>query len=136
MPLTLHEAQTVITGAHERAATLSALVTVAVVDEGGHLQALGRMNGAAPLSARIAETKAASVALFRRDGAALRQMQESSPGFFAQLDRAVREPILAGAGAALIMRGDIVLGALAVSGGMMTGQDDDCAAAALAVLAH
>ena len=71
MPLTLQEAQTVITGAHERAAKLVALVTVAVVDEGGHLQALGRMNGAAPLSARIAETKAASVALFRRDGAAL-----------------------------------------------------------------
>ena len=49
MPLTLQEAQTVITGAHERAAKIAALVTVAVVDEGGHLQALGRMNGAAPL---------------------------------------------------------------------------------------
>ncbi len=55
------------------------------------------MSGAAPLSARIAETKAASVALFRRDGAALRQLQEADLGFFAQLDRAVRVPILAGA---------------------------------------
>jgi uncharacterized protein GlcG (DUF336 family) len=73
------------------------------------------MNGAAPLSARIAEVKAASVALFRRDGAELGQMQEVSPGFFAQLDRAVRVPILAGAGAALILRGDTVLGAMAVS---------------------
>src|ERR1700722_19513537 len=142
MPLTLHEAQTVIAGAHERAAKLSALVTVAVVDEGGHLQALGRMNGAAPLSAQVAETKAASVALFRgggppfpRDGTALRQMQEASPGFFAQLDRAVRVPILAGAGAALIVRGDTVLGAVAVSGGMSPGQDDECAEAALAALA-
>jgi glc operon protein GlcG len=105
MPLTLQEAQAVIIGAHERAAAIGALVTVAVVDEGGHLQALGRMSGAAPLSARIAETKAASVALFRRDGAALRQMQENTPAFFAQLDRAVRVPILAGAGAALIRRG-------------------------------
>jgi uncharacterized protein GlcG (DUF336 family) len=93
------------------------------------------MNGAAPLSARIAEAKAASVALFRRDGAALRQMQEASPAFFAQLDRAVQVPILAGAGAALILRGDTVLGALAVSGGMMPGQDDECAEAGLAVLA-
>ena len=83
----------------------------------------------------IAETKAASVALFRRDGAALRQMQEASPGFFAQLDRVMRVPILAGAGAALILRGDTVLGAVAVSGGMMPGQDDECAAAGLAVLA-
>jgi glc operon protein GlcG len=86
------------------------------VVSGGHLQALGRMNGAAPLSARIAETKAASVALFRRDGAALRQMQEANPAFFAQLGRAVRVPILAGAGAALILRGDAVLGAMSVSG--------------------
>jgi glc operon protein GlcG len=135
MPLTLHEAHTVIAGAHERAATIAAQVTVAVVDEGGHLQALGRMNGAPPLSARIAETKAASVALFRRDGAALRQLQEASPGFFAQLDQVVRMPILAGAGAALIVRGDAVLGALAVSGGTAPGQDDECAEAGLAVLA-
>src|SRR5215471_17064970 len=102
MPLTLQEAQTVITGAHERAAKLDAMVTVAVVDEGGHLQALGRMTGAPPLSAEIAETKAASVALFRRDGAELRRMRAASPDFFAQLDRgAVRVPILVGAGAML-----------------------------------
>jgi glc operon protein GlcG len=131
MPATLHEAQAVITGAHERAAKLGAQITVAVVDEGGHLQALGRMNGAAPLSAQIAETKAASIALFRRDGAALRQLQEANPGFFAQLSRAVPVPILAGAGTALIMRGDVVLGALAVSGGTAPGQDDECAEAGL-----
>jgi glc operon protein GlcG len=135
MPLTLDEAQSVITSAHERAATIAVQITVAVVDEGGHLQALGRMNGAPPLSAQIAQVKAASVALFRRDGAALRQMQEANPGFFAQLDRAVRVPILAGAGAALIRRGDTVLGALAVSGGMLPGQDDECAQAGLTVLA-
>jgi glc operon protein GlcG len=135
MPLTLQEAQAVITGAHERAAKIAAPVTVAVVDEGGHLLALGRMSGAPPFSARIAETKAASVALFGRDGAALRQLQEANPGFFAQLDRAVRVPILAGAGAELIKRGDTVLGALAVSGGMRPGQDDECAQAGLAALA-
>ena len=136
MPLTLHEAQTVIAGAHERAAELVAQVTVAVVDEGGHLQALGRMNGAPPLSAQVAEVKAASVALFRRDGAELRRMQESSPAFFAQLQGAVRVPVLVGAGAALILRGDTVLGALAVSGGMSPGQDDECAEAGLSVLAR
>ncbi len=134
MPLTLEEAHTVITGAHGRAAEIAALVTVAVVDEGGHLQALGRMTGAPPLSARIAEVKAASVALFRRDGAELRQMQETSPAFFAQLDRAVRVPVLVGAGAVLIRRGETVLGAVAVSGGTRPQQDDECAEAGLAVL--
>jgi uncharacterized protein GlcG (DUF336 family) len=135
MPLTLQEAQAVIAGAHQRAATIGALVTVAVVDEGGHLQALGRMSGAPPLSARIAETKAASVALFGRDGAALRQLQERNPGFFAQLGQAAREPILAGAGTPLIKRGGTVLGAMSVSGAMEPGQDDECAEAGLAVLA-
>ena len=134
MPLTLHEAQALITGGHEHATRIAAPVTVAVVDEGGRLQALGRMNGAPPLSAQVAEVKAATVALFRRDGAALRKMQETSPGFFAQLDRAVPVPILVGAGAVLILRGDTVLGALAVSGGAAPGQDDECAAAALAAL--
>src|SRR5689334_7011906 len=135
MPLTLEEAQTVIAGAHERDAKIAAPVTVAVVDEGGHLQALGRMSGAPPLSARIAETKAASVALFRRDGAALRQLQEANPGFFAQLARAVRMPIQAGPGAALINLRDTFLGAMALSGGMKPGQDDECAEAGLAALA-
>ena len=92
------------------------------------------MSGAPPLSARIAETKATSIALFRRDGATLRQMQEANPGFLAQLDRVVRVPILAGAGAALIRREDTVLGAMAVSGGTMPGQDDECAEAGLAAL--
>lgn len=135
MPLTLQEAHTIIAGAHERAAKIDAQVTVAIVDEGGNLQALGRMTGAAPLSARIAETKAATVALFRRDGAVLRKMQETSPAFFAQLHEAVRVPILVGAGAALIRRGDTILGALSVSGGTAPGQDDECAEAALAALA-
>ncbi len=133
MSLTLQEAQTVITGAHECAAKIGTQVTV--VDEGGHLQALGRMPGAAPLSAQIAETKATSVALFRRDGAAVRKMQQTSPDFFAQLNRIAPMPILAGAGARLILREDAVLGAMAVSGGMMPGQDDECAEAGLSVLA-
>jgi glc operon protein GlcG len=122
--------------AHERAAKLDALVTVAIVDEGGHLLALGRMNGAAPLSPPGSPRPSGQCPPFRRDGTALRQMQETNPGFFAQLDRAVRVPILAGAGAALIRRGNAVLGAMAVSGGMVPGQDDECAEAGLTVLAH
>jgi glc operon protein GlcG len=133
MPLTLQQARAVITGAHELAGKLGAQVTVAIVDEGGHLQALGRMDGAPPLSAQIAETKAASVALFRRDGASLRQLQEAWPAFFTQLDRAARVPVMAGAGSVLIRQADTVLGAVAVSGGL-PGQDDQCAEAGLDAL--
>jgi glc operon protein GlcG len=133
MPLTFEEAQTVITAAHEHAGKLGACVTVALVDEGGHLQALGRMDGAPPLSAQVAEAKAASAALFRRDGNSLRQMQEAWPAFFAQVDRMARIPVMAGAGSVLIRRADTILGAFAVSGGLPE-QDDKCAEAALAVL--
>ncbi|WIM99887.1 heme-binding protein [Actinoplanes oblitus] len=76
-----------------------------------------------------------NASLFRRDGAALREMRETSPGFFAQLHHAVRVPILTGAGAKLTMRGGTILGALAVSGGVAPGQDDECAVAALAAFA-
>jgi uncharacterized protein GlcG (DUF336 family) len=133
MPITLREAHELIDSAHRRARELSASIAVAVVDEGGHLQALGRMDGAAPLSAGIAEHTAASVALIRRDGAALRQMQQAWPAFFSQVDRAAGRPILAGAGSMLIRRADAVLGAIAVSGGLPE-QDDECAEAALAGL--
>src|SRR5262252_450381 len=116
MPLTLEEAQTVIAGAQEHAGQLGIRVTVAVVDEGGLLQALGRMDGALPLSAQIAEAKAVGAAVWHRDGDALRQVQETRPAFFAQVDRMVRLPVIPGAGSVLTRRGGAILGAVGVSG--------------------
>jgi glc operon protein GlcG len=134
MPLALQRAHAVIASAHEHATRLGTQVTVAIVDEGGHLQALGRMDGAPPLSARIAEAKAASAALIRRDGASLRQMQDAWPAFFTQVGQLARTPIIAGAGTVLLQDDCTVLGALAVSGGLPE-QDDECATTALAALA-
>jgi glc operon protein GlcG len=133
MPLTLEEAQTVIAGAHERANQLGLRVTAAVVDEGGLLQALGRMDGAPPLSAQIAESKAVGAALWHRDGAALQQVQETRPVFFAQVDRLVRLPIIPAAGSVLIRRGDAILGAVGVSGAL-PDQDRACAEAGLTAI--
>jgi len=50
MPLSLHDANQVIARAHAKATELGIRVTVAIVDEGGLLIALGRMDGAIPLS--------------------------------------------------------------------------------------
>src|SRR5881409_1544752 len=58
VPLTLHETQDVIARAHAKAGDLGIRVTVAVIDEGGLLIALGRMDGATSLSPQIAEAKA------------------------------------------------------------------------------
>jgi uncharacterized protein GlcG (DUF336 family) len=133
MPLTLEEAQAVSARAHQQASKLGVRVTVAIVDEGGFPQVLNRMDGAPPLSARIAPAKAASAALFHRDGITLRQLQESWPAFFAQVDQVAGTPIMAGAGSQLIRRASAILGAIAVSGGLPE-QDDECAEAALTVL--
>ena len=133
MPLTLEEAQTVVAGAHEHANQIGIRVTVAVVDEGGHLQALARMDGAPPLSAQIAESKAVGAAVWHRDGDALHLLHDGRPAFFAQVDRMVRMPLVPGAGSVLIRRSGAILGAVGVSGGMPE-QDRECGEAGLASL--
>ena len=55
MPLTTDETTRIVAAAQQHAADNGWLITVAIVDEGGLLQALSRMDGAPPLSAQIAE---------------------------------------------------------------------------------
>lgn len=133
MPLSFDQAQKVITGAHEHARANGWRVTVAIVDEGGHLQALGRMDGAPPLSAQIAESKAVGCALWLRDGESLQQIQTERPAFFAAVDRLVRMPVMPGLGSTLIRQDDAVLGAVGVSGAR-SDQDLECAKAGLTKL--
>jgi uncharacterized protein GlcG (DUF336 family) len=133
MPLTLEQAQTVVAGAHEHAGQLGVRVTVAVVDEGGLLLALGRMDGAPPLSSQIAEAKAVGAAVLLRDGDALLEMNRSRPAFFAQVDRMVRVPVVPGLGSVLVRRGGAVLGAVGISGALPE-QDRECAESGLAAL--
>ncbi len=130
MPLTMAEAQKAIAGAHARAESLSIRVTVAVVDEGGYLIALGRMDGAPPISPQVAEAKAVGAAMLYRDGASLAELAKDRPGFFSMVDRLVRVPIVPGLGSVLIRRAGMVIGAVGVSGGRPE-QDLECAEAGL-----
>jgi uncharacterized protein GlcG (DUF336 family) len=130
MPLSLNEASKVIEKAHAKAAHLGIKVTVAIVDEGGHLIALSRMDGALPLSPQLAEAKAVGAAMFLRDGEALAKMAQDRPGFFAAADRMVRTPLIPGLGSALIKQDAKVIGAIGVSGGR-PDQDLECAMAGL-----
>src|SRR5260370_16373957 len=109
MPLTLEEAQTVVAGAHDRAVHLGLRVAVAVVDEGGFLQALGRMDGAPPLASQIAEAKAVGAAVWHREGDALLELNEARPAFFAQVDRMVRVPMIPCLRSLLLPPADAVL---------------------------
>ena len=84
------------------------------------------MDGAPPLSAQIAESKAVGAALLHRDGAGLAQVHEQRPGFFQAVDRLARLPIIPGLGSVPVRRGESVLGAVGVSGGK---PDEDLACA-------
>src|ERR1700693_572748 len=94
MPLSLAGAHTVIEKALVKADQLGIKVTVAVVDEGGLLIALSRMDGAMPLSPQLAEAKAVGAAMFMRDGGALAKMAQDRPGFFSAADRLVSVTLL------------------------------------------
>jgi uncharacterized protein GlcG (DUF336 family) len=133
MALSCEEAIRVVSAAHERAGQIGIRVTAAVVDEGGLLQALARMDGAPPLSAQIAEAKAVGAALWHRDGAALAQVHQERPGFFSAVAQMVRVPLIPGLGSTLVRRDGGVLGAVGVSGGKPE-QDLDCAEAGLRAL--
>ena len=92
MPLSLAQANVLIAAAHDHAVGNGWKIAVAVVDEGGLLVALGRMDGAFPLSAQIAEAKAAGTALWHRDGEQLAASRSSHEGFFDAVSRLVRLP--------------------------------------------
>jgi glc operon protein GlcG len=130
MPLNLHDANLVVARAHAKATELGIRITVAIVDEGGLLIALGRMDGAPPLSPQIAEAKAVGAAMLNRDGAGLAELAKDRPGFFSVADRMVRVPIVPGLGSVVIKRDGNALGAVGVSGGRPE-QDLECAEAGL-----
>ena len=65
--LTLELARTAIEAATAEAARLDAGGAIAVVDDGGHLVAFVRMDGARPASGYTALTKAVAAATFRQE---------------------------------------------------------------------
>jgi glc operon protein GlcG len=130
MPSRLARANALIDKAFVKAKELGIKVTVAVVDDGGLLVALSRMDGATPLSPQIAEAKAVGAAMLHRDGAGLATLAKDRPGFFSVADRLVRVPLVPGLGSMLIKDDGIVVGAIGVSGGS-PDQDLECAQAAL-----
>jgi len=133
MPLSHAQAQALIEAAHDHARANDWRIAVAVVDEGGLLIALGRMDGAFPLSAQIAEAKAAGTALWHRDGEHLAASRASHEGFFDAVGKLTRLPLIPGPGAIVIRNGEDVLGAAGASGA--SGEDDRaCIEAALRVV--
>lgn len=72
--LTQDDVQAIIQAAAAEAKTHAWAVTIAVVDDGGHVLALQRLDAAAPISAQIAPAKARTAALGRRESRVYEEM--------------------------------------------------------------
>jgi glc operon protein GlcG len=104
-------------------------VTIAIVDDGGHLLWLQRLDGAAAISVQIATGKAHTAALGRRESKDYEEMIKggrtaflSAPGVQALLE-----------GGVPVMREGQCLGAVGVSG-VKSNEDAQVARAAIAAL--
>lgn len=117
MAITQAQAQSAIEAAQRKAAEIGIRVSVAVVDEGGYLIELSRMDGAPALSPELAEAKAAGAAVMGRPGDVLADNFEKRPGFFAAASALSRRPLVPGLGSVLVMSAGRLAGAIGVSGG-------------------
>ncbi len=104
-------------------------VTIAVVDDGGHLLALQRLDGAAPVSAHIAPAKARTAALGRRESRIYEEM--INQGRVSFLSAPALDGLLEG-GLPVMVQGHCV-GAVGVSG-VKSAEDAQIARAGIAAL--
>ncbi|HEX3630543.1 MAG TPA: heme-binding protein [Candidatus Dormibacteraeota bacterium] len=132
--MTRDQAHAAVEAAQQRAASIGIHVSVAVVDEGGYLIALSRMDGAPALSPELAEAKASGAAVMGRAGDVLADNYEKRPGFFAAASAMSRRPLVPGLGSVLVMSSGRLLGAIGVSGGRPE-QDLEAANAGLEAIA-
>ena len=104
-------------------------VTIAIVDAGGHLLHLNRLDGAAPVSAHIAPAKAQTAALGRRESKVYEDMVNGGRVSF------LSAPALSGLleGGVPVMKEGQCLGAVGVSG-VKSAEDAQIARAGIAAI--
>jgi glc operon protein GlcG len=105
-------------------------VTIAIVDDGGHLLWLQRLDGAPPISAHIAPAKAHTAALGRRESRLYEEV--INQGRVSFLSAPTLQGMLEG-GVPVVVDGHC-LGAVGVSG-VKSSEDAQVAKAAIAALA-
>jgi len=127
--LTLAGAQKVIAAALAEAHRLNTTGVVAVVDDGGNLLALDRIDGTFAAGARISTGKARTAALFKKPTRAFEEIIGKGRTAMVALDDFT--PLQGGI--PLTVEGQIV-GAVGVSGAASAQQDEDLAVAAAAAL--
>ena len=127
--LALEDARRIAAAAESEARANRWAVTIAVVDDGGHLLWLQRLDGAAPISAQIAPAKARTSALVRRESKVYEEMING--GRTAFLSAPTLEGMLEGA--VPVMIDGHCVGAVGVSG-VKSSEDAQIARAGIAAL--
>jgi glc operon protein GlcG len=127
--LSAADASTMATAAVAEALKNAWAVTIAIVDDGGHLLWLQRLDGAAPISSHIAPAKARTAALGRRESRVYEEMING--GRVSFLSAPLLEGMLEG-GVPVMVDGHCI-GAVGVSGVKST-EDAQIARAGIAAL--
>ena len=104
-------------------------VSIAIVDDGGHLLHLSRLDGASPLTAHMAPAKANTAAMGRRETRIYEELING--GRISSLSAPYVEGLLEGA--VPIMKDGFCLGAVGVSG-VKSAEDAQVARAGIAAL--
>ena len=120
--LNLAGAETILAATKKKAAAMGLKCNVAVVDDGGHLLAFARMDGARPASAATALAKAVSAATFRRESGPLPPKGEPDVLLSLSLQNASGGKITPLKGGVPVVIDGQVVGAVGVGGG--TGEQD------------
>ena len=123
--LTLAQANKIIAKALEKAREMKIKpVSVVVLDEGGHLKAMQREDGASMFRFDVATGKAWAAVAMGASSKALAKRAKDNPNFFVTLAATANGKFLPQTGAALIKDKDgTIIGAAGGSGG--TGEEDE-----------
>lgn len=125
------DVKAILAAAEAEATTNGWPVTIAVVDDGGHLLGLQRLDGATAMTAQMAPAKAATAIMGRRESKVFEELilngrvsMLSAPGLKAMME----------GGVPIVVNGDFV-GAVGVSG-VTSEQDVQVARAGIAAIAR
>jgi glc operon protein GlcG len=127
--LTLDGARHVLRAAADEARRLGAGGAIAVVDDGGHLLLLERLDDTFPAAAIVSYEKARTAATFRRDTRIFEDAIRNGRTSLVAVD--VMTPLQGGVP---IVMGGVVVGAVGVSGAASAQQDEDIAKVAAVAL--
>lgn len=127
--LTLDDVKRMAAASEAEALSHGWAVSIAIVDDGGHLLWLQRLDDAAPVSAHIAPAKARTAALGRRESRVYEEMVNQGRASFLSVPAI--DALLEG-GVPVMLEGDCV-GAVGVSG-VRSSEDAQIARAGIAAL--